>query len=160
MGVLKAYTFSSTWPWCWWRFETFQRLPRHETSPTIHRASFVVLTISWNWHWWYWETRLGSSAHKAGLSSSLHRLSKSRLSAVGVSYIRKNHLPDWTQIKSHTTTPSSFAFELRSSQEGMLRLVYLRRAMEAQILHFNESERQPRSSKEGKVALQQSLYRI
>jgi len=56
------------------------------------------------------ETIFGSSAHKGGSSSSLHRLSKSRSSAVGVSYIRKDHLPDWTQIKSHTTTPSSLAW--------------------------------------------------
>ena len=50
------------------------------------------------------ETIFGSSAHKGGSSSSLHRLSKSRSSAVGVSYIREDHLPDWTQIKSHNNT--------------------------------------------------------
>ena len=59
------------------------------------------------------ETIFGSSAYKGGSSSSLHRLSKSRSSAVGVSYIREDHLPDWTQIKSHTT-PSSFASYIAS----------------------------------------------
>lgn len=49
------------------------------------------------------ETIFGSSAHKGGSSSSLHRLSKSRSSAVGVSYIRKDHLPDWTQIAHNNT---------------------------------------------------------
>jgi len=64
------------------------------------------------------ETIFGSSAHKGGSSSSLHRLSKSRSSAVGVSYIRKDHLPDWTQIAHNTT-------KLCMAQH---RFLYLRRA--------------------------------
>ena len=70
------------------------------------------------------ETIFGSSAHKGGSSSSLHRLSKSRSSAVGVSYIQKDHLPDWTPNRKqhqahlhHTSLPLS--------TEGMPRLVHL-----------------------------------
>ena len=100
------------------------------------------------------ETIFGSSAHKGGSSSSLHRLSKSRSSAVGVSYIREDHLPDWTQI-AHNNTKLTYLHgtaPLPLSTEGMPRLVYYLSLAWAQNLHFNEFERQPRSSKEGKVA--------
>ena len=64
------------------------------------------------------ETIFGSSAYKGGSSSSLHRLSTSRSSAVGVSYIRKDHLPDWTQI-AHNNTKLTCIIH---------RFLYLRRA--------------------------------
>ena len=51
-----------------------------------------------------------------------------------VSLTYKDHLPDWTRKSNRTTTPSSFASEPHSSQEGMPRLAYLRRALQAQIL--------------------------
>ena len=75
-----------------------------------------------------------------------------------VSLTYKDHLPDWTRKSNRTTTPSSFA----SNLDSMPRLVYLRRASNElpKFCIFNEFERQPRSSKEGKVALQKCLYRI
>ena len=76
------------------------------------------------------ETIFGSSAHKGGSSSSLHRLSKSRSSAVGVSYIRKDHLPDWTQIAHNNTklcmVQHRFLYLRRACRDSFI--YYLRRA--------------------------------
>jgi len=59
-------------------------------------------------------------------------VSKSRSSAVGVSYIRKDHLPDWTQI-AHNDTKLSCIIH---------RFLYLRRACRDSfiiyLLHGNE----------------------
>merc|ERR1711988_42430 len=56
------------------------------------------------------------------------------MGAVGVSYIRKDHLPDWTQIKSHNNTKLN-----RMEQH---RFLYLRRACRDSfiiyLLHGNE----------------------
>lgn len=106
------------------------------------------------------ETIFGSSAYKGGSSSSLHRLSTSRSSAVGVSYIRKDHLPDWTQIKSHNNTKLNrmeqhrFLYLRRACRDSFI--IYLWMTTTAQNLYFNEFERQPRSSKEGKVYMQKN----
>lgn len=83
------------------------------------------------------ETIFGSSAYKGGSSSSLHRLSTSRSSAVGVSYIRKDHLPDWTQIKSHNNTKLN-----RMEQH---RFHYLRRACrDSFIIYLWHGNEQPK----------------
>ena len=134
MGVFKAYTFSSTWPWWWWHFETLQRLPRHETSPTIHRASFVVLAKSCNWNGWF---KIPYLALRRSREAHLLRfiVSKSRSSAVGVSYIRKDHLPDWTQI-AHNNTKLTCIIH---------RFLYLRRACrDSFIIYLWHGNEQPK----------------
>lgn len=91
------------------------------------------------------ETIFGSSAHKGGSSSSLHRLSKSRSSAVGVSYIRKDHLPDWTQIKSHNNTKLNrmvqhrFLYLWRACRDSFI--IYLWMTITAQKICISTSSR-------------------
>ena len=109
------------------------------------------------------ETIFGSSAHKGGSSSSLHRLSKSRSSAVGVSYIRKDHLPDWTQI-AHNNTKLTCIIH---------RFLYLRRACrDSFIIYLWHGNEQPKicisTSSRGNLVhlrrarwhMQKCLYRI
>lgn len=111
------------------------------------------------------ETIFGSSAHKGGSSSSLHRL---KITVVGCgcllhtkrssTRLDANQIAQQHQAQSHGTAP------LPLSTEGMPRLVYYlsfawQRAARCG-LYFNEFERQPRSSKEGKVYMQKCLYRI
>lgn len=154
-GSPWAYTFSSTWPWWWWHFETLQRLPRHKTSPTIHRASFVVLTISCNWNGWF---EIPDLASRRSREAHLLRfiVSKSRSSAVGVSYIQRSSTRLDAQIKSHNNTKLICT---KSWQHAKTRLSKEGNEL-PKFCIFNEFERQPRSSKEGKVALQKCLYRI
>ena len=132
MGVLKAYTLSSTWPWWWWHFETFQRLPRHKTSPTIHRASFVVLKKSCN-DLRYQTWLLGATGRLIFFVSS----SQNHGRRLWVSLTYKDHLPDWTRKSNRTTTTSSFA----SNLDSMPRLVYLRRATSCPNFAFSTSSR-------------------
>ena len=109
------------------------------------------------------ETIFGSSAHKGGSSSSLHRLSKSRLSAVGVSYIRKDHLPDWTQIAHNNTKLTCIIHRLlylrRACRDSFIK--YLRRATSSP--NFDNST-SPRGNlvhlRRARWHMQKCLYRI
>ena len=105
------------------------------------------------------ETIFGSSAHKGGSSSSLHRL---KITVVGCGCLlhtkRSSTRLDANRTQHHQALHGTAPLPL--STEGMPRLVYYLSLAWAQNLHFNEFERQPRSSKEGKVALQKCLYRI
>jgi len=101
------------------------------------------------------ETIFGSSAHKGGSSSSFHRL---KITVVGCGCLlhtkRSSTRLDANRTQQHQAHLHGTA-PLPLSTEGMPRLVYylpLAWQRAAQNLHFNEFERQPRSSKEGKVA--------
>lgn len=109
------------------------------------------------------ETIFGSSAHKGGSSSSLHRL---KITVVGCGCLlhtkRSSTRLDANRTQRHKAQLHHTPLPL--STEGMPRLVYYlsfawQRAARCG-LYFNEFERQPRSSKEGKVYMQKCLYRI
>ena len=83
-------------------------------------------------------------------------VSKSRSSAVGVSYIQRSSTRLDAQIKSHNNNK---LICIKSWQHAKTRLSKEGNEL-PKFCIFNEFERQPRSSKEGKVALQKCLYRI